>query len=68
MEVIVNNRRVASDPQALANLEQRLRTELPEGMVLREAAERAADRAGMTAAFRLNLMILSLIAMLVGPT
>ena len=66
VEVLVNNRRVASDPQALANLEQRWRTELPEGMVLREAAERAADRAGMTAAFRLNLMILSLIAMLVG--
>ena len=54
VEVIVNNRAAASDPQALSALEQRLRAELPEGLVLRAAAERAADRAGMTAAFRLN--------------
>ena len=66
VEVIVADREAAKDPEALAVIEQRLREDLPEGVTLRAAAERAADRAGMTAAFRLNLMILSLIAMLVG--
>jgi len=66
VEVIVADREAAKDPEALAGIEQRLRKALPGGLTLRAAAERAADRAGMTAAFRLNLMILSLIAMLVG--
>ena len=66
VEVIVNDRAQASEPERLAELEARLRAQLPPGLELRAAAERSADRAGMTAAFRLNLMILSLIAMLVG--
>lgn len=66
VEVIINNRSQASDPKALADLEAQLRDGLPAEFELSAAAERSADRAGMTAAFRLNLMILSLIAMLVG--
>ena len=66
VEVIVNDRSKATDPEFLVELENRLREQLPKGLELRAAAERSADRAGMTAAFRLNLMILSLIAMLVG--
>ena len=66
VEVILDDREVAKDPAALALVERRLRENLPDGLNLRAAAERAADRAGMTAAFRLNLTILSLIAMLVG--
>jgi putative ABC transport system permease protein len=66
VEVIVDDREVAQAPEALAEIEARLRAELPEALRLRAAEARAADRAGMTEAFRLNLMILSLIAMLVG--
>ncbi|MEM0967505.1 MAG: FtsX-like permease family protein [Verrucomicrobiota bacterium] len=66
VEVILNDRSEAADPDYLAQIEVRVKEGLPEGLVLRAAAERAADRADMTAAFRLNLMILSLIAMLVG--
>ena len=66
VEVIVNDRAIASDPDALGEIEARIRVGLPEGFAFRGSEERAADRAGMTAAFRLNLMILSLIAMLVG--
>ncbi|MEO0508585.1 MAG: FtsX-like permease family protein [Verrucomicrobiota bacterium] len=66
VEVIANDRAIASNPKALSLLEREIRSELPEGLLLRASAERAADRAGMTEAFRLNLMILSLIAMLVG--
>ena len=40
--------------------------DLPVGMRLSPTENRAADRAAMTAAFRLNLTILSLIAILVG--
>lgn len=66
VEVIVNDRALASDPVALQSIEQELLAALPEGVELSAAAERAANRAGMTEAFRMNLMILSLIAMLVG--
>ncbi len=66
VEVIVNDRAQAGDPDALRRIEQGIQAALPEGVVLRAAAQRSADRAGMTAAFRMNLMILSLIAMLVG--
>jgi len=66
VEVIVNDRTRAADPRALEELESKLEAKLPEGLELSAASERASDRAGMTAAFRLNLMILSLIAMLVG--
>lgn len=66
VEVILDDRRRASDVTALAAVEAELRERLPEGLVLKPAAERVAERAGMTEAFRLNLMILSLIAMMVS--
>ena len=39
---------------------------MPSNLILAPTQNRAADRAAMTAAFRLNLTILSLIAILVG--
>ena len=66
VEVILDDRKRAADPGALASVEARLRGQLPEGFVLKPAAERVAERADMTKAFRLNLMILSLIAMMVS--
>ena len=66
VEVILDNRNQASDPKALAFIEDRLREMLPTGFVLKPATERVAERAGMTRAFRLNLMILSLISMMVS--
>lgn len=66
LEVLVVDRTVRSDPVGLSRVETRLRAALPDGLVLRPAEERLEARAEMTAAFRLNLMVLSLIAMLVG--
>lgn len=66
VELVVEDRAAAADPEQLARLEARIREQLPDGFVLRAAGERVADRAAMTAAFRLNLMILSLIALLVA--
>lgn len=66
VEIILHDRAAAADPSRLETVEATLRAELPSGLTLRAAAERAAERAGMTEAFRLNLMILSLIALLVG--
>ncbi len=66
VEVILNNREQAGDTDALAVFEQALRDNLPEGFVVNPAAERIAERASMTEAFRLNLIILSLIAMMVS--
>ena len=66
VEILVEDRELRRDPAALAGIEDRLRALLPEGIELRPAEARVAERAGMTAAFRLNLTILSLIAMLVG--
>ena len=43
-----------------------IKWDLPEHLSLSPTENRAADRAAMTAAFRLNLTILSLIAILVG--
>lgn len=66
VEMISNNRLLASDSDALQLVEAKLGPHIPDGLVLSPTSNRAADRAGMTKAFRLNLMILSLIAMVVG--
>ena len=66
IEAVVNNRAARQSPARMAEIEARVSTLLPEGLVLRAAAERIAERSDMTAAFRLNLTILSLIAILVG--
>ena len=67
VEVILDDRKLAGDPDALAIVENRLRERLPpDCFVLKPSSERVAERAGMTRAFRLNLMILSLISMMVS--
>lgn len=66
VEVVVNDRSVRSDPKAMDRLQTRLETLVPDGLELRPSEARVAERAGMTAAFRMNLTILSLIAILVG--
>jgi putative ABC transport system permease protein len=66
VEVILDDRGRARDPEATAIIEDKLRKWLPEGFVLKPAAERVAERASMTEAFRLNLVILSLISMMVS--
>lgn len=66
IEILLADRSLAADPKAFKVFEQRLRQQLPSGVELQAAADRLANRASMTAAFRLNLSILSLIALLVG--
>lgn len=66
IEAVVNDRAARQSPERMAEIENRVAALLPEGLVFRAAAERIAERADMTAAFRLNLTILSLIAILVG--
>lgn len=66
VEVILSDRRARAESDYVAVIGQRLRAVLPEGLKLSLSAERAEKRASMTQAFRLNLMILSLIAILVG--
>jgi putative ABC transport system permease protein len=66
VEVILDDRKLAGNPKALAMVEGRLRKGLPDGVVLKPSTERVAERSGMTRAFRLNLMILSLISMMVS--
>lgn len=66
VEVILDDRKKASEPDVLNEIKEKMRDKLPEGFVLKPTAERLADRAGMTEAFRLNLVILSLIAMMVS--
>ncbi len=66
VEVLLTDRIARVDPKVISGVEQRLKSGLPEALVLRPAEERAAQRASMTEAFRLNLLILSLIAILVG--
>lgn len=66
VEVILDDRKRAGDPAALASVKAELQEKLPEGLALKSATDRVAERAGMTEAFRLNLMILSLIAMMVS--
>ena len=45
VEVILDDRKRAVDPRALAAVEAKLRKELPERFVLKPAAERVAERA-----------------------
>ena len=66
VEVILVKREARADSEYVGAVEARLQALLPEGLVLSRAAERAEKRANMTQAFRLNLTILSLIAILVG--
>ena len=66
VEVVINQTQARDDTTYLAEIEQRLLEHMPENLILSPTENRAADRAAMTAAFRLNLTILSLIAILVG--
>ena len=66
VEVVLTQVDRREDKPYLAEIEDRLRKELPRNLILSPTENRAADRAAMTAAFRLNLTILSLIAILVG--
>lgn len=66
VEVLLADPEDRDDPDLLAAVEERLRAQLPDGLELQAAEDRVAQRASMTAAFRLNLLILSLIAILVG--
>ena len=66
IEVLLADRALAAEPKAFKDYDQRLRRQIPVGVELQAAADRLVERASMTAAFRLNLSILSLIALLVG--
>jgi putative ABC transport system permease protein len=66
LEVLLSDRQRRANPAYLETIRRRIEVQLPSGFSLQATEERAAERAGMTAAFRLNLMILSLIAILVG--
>jgi putative ABC transport system permease protein len=66
VEVIIDQVKLREDKEYLENIRHRIEQQLPENISLKPTQNRAADRAAMTAAFRLNLTILSLIAILVG--
>ncbi|MGF1531480.1 MAG: FtsX-like permease family protein [Puniceicoccaceae bacterium] len=66
VEVLVVDPETRADPGELEKVEGFLRERVPGELVILPVAERMASRAAMTEAFRLNLLILSLIAMLVG--
>ena len=66
VEVVINQTNKREDKSYLSEIESRIQLDLPEHLSLSPTENRAADRAAMTAAFRLNLTILSLIAILVG--
>ena len=66
VEVVLSRSDMREDRDYLEQIRKRLSEDLPVGMRLSPTENRAADRAAMTAAFRLNLTILSLIAILVG--
>ena len=66
VEVVLSRSDMREDRDYLEQIRKRLSEDLPDGMRLSPTENRAADRAAMTAAFRLNLTILSLIAILVG--
>ena len=66
VEVVLRRSDMREDRDYLEQIRKRLSKDLPVGMRLSATENRAADRAAMTAAFRLNLTILSLIAILVG--
>lgn len=66
VEILVADRESRADARYLAGIEDRVQRLLPSGLRLLAAEERLESRSEMTAAFRLNLMVLSLIAMVVG--
>ena len=66
VEVIIDRTDLREDSEYLEEIRRRIIQVLPENLTLKATQNRAADRASMTAAFRLNLTILSLIAILVG--
>ena len=65
VEVVLRRTDMREDRPYLEEIRKRLSGGLPAGMILSPTENRAADRSAMTAAFRLNLTILSLIAILV---
>ena len=66
VEVVIDQIERREDLVYLEEIKSRLLKEMPDNLTLSPTQNRAADRAAMTAAFRLNLTILSLIAILVG--
>ena len=66
IEVIVDQIDMRENLNFLQGIKDRISKNLPKNLTLKATQNRAADRASMTAAFRLNLTILSLIAILVG--
>ena len=66
LEVVINQADKREDKSYLSQVQKRIQQFLPSQLSLSPTENRAADRAAMTAAFRLNLTILSLIAILVG--
>ena len=66
LEVVINQADKREDKTYLSQVQKRIQQSLPSHLSLSPTENRAADRAAMTAAFRLNLTILSLIAILVG--
>jgi putative ABC transport system permease protein len=66
LEVVINQADKREDKSYLSQVQKRIKQSLPTQLSLSPTENRAADRAAMTAAFRLNLTILSLIAILVG--
>jgi putative ABC transport system permease protein len=66
VEVVLSDRKRSGNSEYVDAIEQRIRAQLPPSFALSPSQERAESRASMTEAFRLNLTILSLIAILVG--
>ena len=66
IEVFLNDLASREDTRFLDSQEQAIRSKLPPSLVIGPTSNRLAERSATTAAFRLNLTILSLIAILVG--
>lgn len=66
IEVIIDRPSLRENTDYLQTIRDRIAHHLPENLTVQPTQNRAADRAAITAAFRLNLTILSLIAILVG--
>jgi putative ABC transport system permease protein len=66
IEIVLARTDLREDIDYLNEVESRLSENFPKNLILSPTQNRAADRAAMTSAFRLNLTILSLIAILVG--
>lgn len=66
IEIVVTATELRSEADYLQSVRAAIERNLPSRYVLIDAADRLEKRSSMTEAFRLNLMILSLIAILVG--